>query len=129
MQRREIHEEAFAHMSCIAEDMPEHNFRMSHPLFEINLFIRTKWVGEFETTININYNQPIYIEAEDLNEIIENEEINGRLNNYKIELNLFLHFIKLDHINEWFKNILLIVLPTINRMLVLSPEKKKLNIN
>lgn len=126
LHRNEIHENSSIHMNCIAKNLKVDHFVMSHPLFEINLFIRTKWVGEFDTTINILYNQPIHIPTKNLIWKINNKEFDNTLNNNEIELNFFFHFLKLKHINDWFKNILYFLLPIISRMLVIGNQKPEI---
>ncbi|AHI52791.1 hypothetical protein [Spiroplasma culicicola] len=124
LPRREIHHNVYVQLKCIVNDLDTEDFRMSHPLFDITMFVRTKWKGEFETTLNINYNQPIYVEGKNLNEKVDHHEVDPTLNNHKIQLNFFMYFAKLTNFKEWYRNMLYFMMPILNKMLKLKEGKK-----
>ncbi|QEH61938.1 hypothetical protein SCHIN_v1c07430 [Spiroplasma chinense] len=127
LHKEEISKNAYFQIKCMMENVDESNFVMSHPLMDINLFVRTKWKGEFETTLNINYNQPMYVEGENLREMIEDHLVDDSINNHKIQLNFFMYFKKQNHFGGWFRNILRFLQPVSKSLLSIKLKNEKIS--
>ncbi|QBQ07762.1 hypothetical protein SGLAD_v1c05630 [Spiroplasma gladiatoris] len=128
LPRKTIKEVVYSQLKCLAKDIQSNNFKMSHPLFEISINAKTKWKGEFETSLVINYNQPIHLDNQNIREMSVEELREINLFNQKIEIIFFLGFVKMKNFKDWFRYIMYFIMPIMNKMLKLKEDKVDMNI-